>query len=417
MLVLALDTTTRAGSLALARDEAARGVRRGTRPHPRRRACRATSSTCLASPRPGARRRRPLRRRGRARARSPACGSASPPSRGSPSPTAARSSGCRRSTRSRWSAPRCASRAAGRTRGRLDGRPAGRGVRWLVPSQGTANPESWPAPRWHARWMCSRLGGTHRGPARRLAWATARWRIALPSRRPHAAVRGRSRPGCRCWPPRSPRSPAAGRTKGARSHPTRSPALRPAARRRTGAGRAAPRRDRWGHGRTARAAPVERATWPPEAQPAWANEVLPPGWRVDTLAKADLDEVLAIERASFSNPWTREMFLWELQNAGVSYGYVLREPAGAVAGFCTVWLVLDELHINNVAVRPECPRPGGGAGAAALRAALRRPGSARGGRRSRCGGRTPPPSSSTNGWGSRSPACGGTTIRTRSRTP
>jgi ribosomal-protein-alanine N-acetyltransferase len=107
----------------------------------------------------------------------------------------------------------------------------------------------------------------------------------------------------------------------------------------------------------------------PEPQPAWAAEVLPPGWRVETLTEEDLDEVLAIERASFSNPWSRDMFLWELQNAGVSYGYVLREPGHAVAAFCTAWIVQDELHINNVAVEPA--HRGQGAGLALLRFVLR----------------------------------------------
>lgn len=106
-----------------------------------------------------------------------------------------------------------------------------------------------------------------------------------------------------------------------------------------------------------------------EPQPEWAAEVLPPGWRVETLGEADLDDVLAIERASFSNPWSRDMFLWELQNAGVSYGYVLREPARAVAAFCTVWIVQDELHINNVAVAPAYR--GRGVGLALLRFVLR----------------------------------------------
>lgn len=100
-----------------------------------------------------------------------------------------------------------------------------------------------------------------------------------------------------------------------------------------------------------------------------SGDVLPPGWCVETLEESDLDEVLAIERASFSNPWSRDMFLWELQNAGVSYGYVLREPAGAVAAFCTVWIVQDELHINNVAVAPV--HRGRGVGLALLRFVLR----------------------------------------------
>jgi [ribosomal protein S18]-alanine N-acetyltransferase len=87
---------------------------------------------------------------------------------------------------------------------------------------------------------------------------------------------------------------------------------------------------------------------------------LPTGWSVDTLTEADLDAVLDIERASFSNPWSRQMFVWEMQNAGVSFAFVLRTPEWPVAAFCTLWLVLDEIHINNVAVRPECRGRGAG---------------------------------------------------------
>lgn len=87
---------------------------------------------------------------------------------------------------------------------------------------------------------------------------------------------------------------------------------------------------------------------------------LPEGWAVEPLSEEDLDEVLEVERASFSNPWSRQMFLWELQNTGVSYAYVLRTPGWRVAGFCTLWLVLDEIHINNVAVRAECRGQGAG---------------------------------------------------------
>jgi len=79
---------------------------------------------------------------------------------------------------------------------------------------------------------------------------------------------------------------------------------------------------------------------------------LPEGWTVVTLQESDLDDVLAIESASFSNPWTRDMFLRELANAGVSYGYVLRGPDGRASAFCTLWVVVDEVHINNLAVDP-----------------------------------------------------------------
>jgi len=78
----------------------------------------------------------------------------------------------------------------------------------------------------------------------------------------------------------------------------------------------------------------------------------------------DLDAVLDIERASFTNPWTREMYLAELDNRGVSYCFVIRDGRGTVVGFCSFWRVLDELHINNLAVAPD--HRGAGAGTALL---------------------------------------------------
>jgi ribosomal-protein-alanine N-acetyltransferase len=66
----------------------------------------------------------------------------------------------------------------------------------------------------------------------------------------------------------------------------------------------------------------------------------------------DLTGVLDVEQESFSNPWTRDMYEWELQNRSVCHIYVARTPAWRVAGFCAFWLVVDEIHINNVAVRP-----------------------------------------------------------------
>jgi [ribosomal protein S18]-alanine N-acetyltransferase len=107
----------------------------------------------------------------------------------------------------------------------------------------------------------------------------------------------------------------------------------------------------------------------PPREPDGVRDGLPAGWSVETLEESDLDEVLTIEEASFTNPWTRQMFLWELQNAGVSYGFVLRTPEWRVAAFCTVWVVLDEIHINNIAVRPESR--GGGVGRALLEFVLR----------------------------------------------
>jgi len=72
----------------------------------------------------------------------------------------------------------------------------------------------------------------------------------------------------------------------------------------------------------------------------------------------DLSGLLAVESASFLNPWTREMYLAELENPGVSYLFVAKDSNGRVVGFCGFWRVVDELHINNLAVLPEYRRQG-----------------------------------------------------------
>ena len=76
---------------------------------------------------------------------------------------------------------------------------------------------------------------------------------------------------------------------------------------------------------------------------------------------ADLDAVLDIEEASFNNPTTRQWYENELKRPDVCFIYVLRTDALPVAGFCAFWLVADQAHINNLAVRPELR--GGGLGA------------------------------------------------------
>ena len=67
----------------------------------------------------------------------------------------------------------------------------------------------------------------------------------------------------------------------------------------------------------------------------------------------DLDGVLAIEAASFNNPTTREWYEGELKRPEVCFIYVLRTADQPVAGFCAFWRVAEQIHINNLAVRPE----------------------------------------------------------------
>jgi len=68
-----------------------------------------------------------------------------------------------------------------------------------------------------------------------------------------------------------------------------------------------------------------------------------------------LDEVMAIERASFPTPWSRHAFTHELlQNEFAVYIVVL--AGQKVIGYAGMWLILDEAHVTNVAVHPDYRR-------------------------------------------------------------
>jgi ribosomal-protein-alanine N-acetyltransferase len=91
-------------------------------------------------------------------------------------------------------------------------------------------------------------------------------------------------------------------------------------------------------------------------------------WIEPFAGEEDLDGVLDVEAQSFSNPWTRAMYAWELQNRNVCHIYVARTASARVAAFCAFWLVFDEIHINNVAVLPQYR--GRGMGSALMRHVL-----------------------------------------------
>jgi ribosomal-protein-alanine N-acetyltransferase len=92
-------------------------------------------------------------------------------------------------------------------------------------------------------------------------------------------------------------------------------------------------------------------------------------WTIELLAgPADLDGVLAVDEASFTRPWTRAMYESEFLARDTSRLYVLRLPDCRVAGYIATWVIIDEVHINNLAVRPE--HRGRGLGSALLVHAL-----------------------------------------------
>ena len=86
----------------------------------------------------------------------------------------------------------------------------------------------------------------------------------------------------------------------------------------------------------------------------------------------DLAQVLVIDRLSFPQPWSEQSYRFELQENRHSHFIVAvaaaarsaprrwwdrlagRRPAARlVVGYAGLWLVVDEAHINTLAVHPE----------------------------------------------------------------
>jgi [ribosomal protein S18]-alanine N-acetyltransferase len=69
-------------------------------------------------------------------------------------------------------------------------------------------------------------------------------------------------------------------------------------------------------------------------------------------ARADLNGIVAIERASFSDAWTRGMFASSMA-AGAGNIFLVAEDDAHVAGYAMAQSVRDESELLNIAVSPE----------------------------------------------------------------
>jgi ribosomal-protein-alanine N-acetyltransferase len=74
----------------------------------------------------------------------------------------------------------------------------------------------------------------------------------------------------------------------------------------------------------------------------------------------DLDAVLAIEYQSFTTPWSRELFVTELDNTRIARLFVARlgDNPQDIVGYIGYRVVIDEMHIVIVAVHPARRRRG-----------------------------------------------------------
>lgn len=70
------------------------------------------------------------------------------------------------------------------------------------------------------------------------------------------------------------------------------------------------------------------------------------------MREEDIDQILEVEHASFTTPWSREAFYNELHNNRFAV-YIVLEENNKILGYCGAWIVIDEAHVTNVAILPE----------------------------------------------------------------
>ena len=93
-------------------------------------------------------------------------------------------------------------------------------------------------------------------------------------------------------------------------------------------------------------------------------------YAIDWMHLTDIDQVMSIERASFSAPWPASAYRYELVQNDLSSYLVLwsrpasaghrpkrwhtwrREPSLPVLGYGGFWSILDEGHISTIAIDP-----------------------------------------------------------------
>ncbi|NMB96565.1 MAG: ribosomal protein S18-alanine N-acetyltransferase [Clostridiaceae bacterium] len=70
-----------------------------------------------------------------------------------------------------------------------------------------------------------------------------------------------------------------------------------------------------------------------------------------------IDDIMIVERLSFTTPWSKNAFLHELKDNKFSK-YISALVNGRVVGYAGMWQIFDEGHITNIAVHPEYRKNG-----------------------------------------------------------
>lgn len=73
--------------------------------------------------------------------------------------------------------------------------------------------------------------------------------------------------------------------------------------------------------------------------------------KVRRMTVGDIEQVLQIEKESFTLPWTAAAFFNELTNNPFAR-YLVLELGEQIVAYGGMWTIMDEAHVTNIAVRP-----------------------------------------------------------------
>jgi [ribosomal protein S18]-alanine N-acetyltransferase len=83
-------------------------------------------------------------------------------------------------------------------------------------------------------------------------------------------------------------------------------------------------------------------------------------FKIRRAVAGDLPDLMRIETASFTCPWSEESIRHDLESHLEAYYVVACRDDGTVAGYAAFWRSVDEAMVTNIAVAPEWRGQGAG---------------------------------------------------------
>lgn len=77
------------------------------------------------------------------------------------------------------------------------------------------------------------------------------------------------------------------------------------------------------------------------------------------MSEDDLDKVLELEKVLFSDPWTYENYLYELNDNPYSNLYIIKKDQDII-GYAGLWVLFEQGQITTIGINPKYQKQGYG---------------------------------------------------------